>query len=80
MPMPVFEVVAAQIAAILKTEPGLITRETTADDVDGWDSVRHVNIVMTLEETYDVQFSDSEIVDAANVGELFDYLTAHARE
>jgi len=77
MAKPAFEDVAAKIAVLLKVDPGRITRETTADDVDGWDSVRHANIILTLEDAYNIQLSDDEIVDVPNVGVLFDRVLSH---
>jgi acyl carrier protein len=77
MTKPAFEEVAAKIASLLKVNPERITRDTTADDVDGWDSVRHANIILTLEDTYGIQFSDEEIFEAPNVGVLFDRLIQH---
>jgi len=77
MTKPAFEDVAAKIASLLKVDPSRITRDTTADDVDGWDSVRHANIILTLEDAYEIEFSDEEIFDAQNVGVLFDRLVQH---
>ena len=77
MAKPTFEEVAAKIASLLKADPRRITRETTADDVDGWDSVRHANIILTLEDAYGIQFLDEEIFDTPNVGVLFDRLIQH---
>ena len=77
MTKPAFEDVAAKIASLLKVDPSRITRDTTADDVDGWDSVRHANIILTLEDAYEIEFSDEEIFDAPYVGVLFDRLVQH---
>ena len=44
--------------------------ETTAADVDGWDSVAHVMLVLASERTFEIRFESSEIANAANVGEF----------
>lgn len=44
--------------------------ETTAGDVDGWDSVVHVMLVLASERKFGIRFESSEIANAANVGEF----------
>jgi acyl carrier protein len=44
--------------------------ETTAADVEGWDSVVHVMLILASERKFDLRFESSEIANAANVGEF----------
>jgi acyl carrier protein len=44
--------------------------ETTAADVEGWDSVVHVMLVLASERKFGVRFESSEIANAGNVGEF----------
>jgi len=53
-----------------------ITRATTAQDVDAWDSVQNVTLVMDVEQAFGVRFSTSEIAYLKNVGELADLIDA----
>ncbi len=53
----------------------VITRETTAADVEGWDSLMHVTLLVTLEGEFGIRFKSSEIANLKNVGQLID-LTA----
>ncbi len=48
--------------------------ETTAADVDGWDSVVHVMLVLASERKFGVRFESSEIANAGNVGEFVSLL------
>jgi acyl carrier protein len=50
--------------------------ETTAADVDGWDSIAHVMLVLASEKEFDVRFESAEIANAANVGEFVDLVEA----
>ena len=43
---------------------------TTADDVDGWDSMNHIFIVVELEKRFGVKFQAAEMEELKNVGEL----------
>ncbi|MEY9879906.1 acyl carrier protein [Bradyrhizobium sp. USDA 329] len=55
--------------------PGLnIYREMQAKDVVGWDSLNHITLIMTLEETFKVKFSTREVMGFQNVGEMMDCL------
>ena len=53
--------------------------ETTAADVDGWDSVAHVMLVLASEREFDVRFESAEIANAANVGEFVTLVEAKQR-
>jgi acyl carrier protein len=44
--------------------------ETTADDVDGWDSLSHIRLVLSVEKAFGVKFSAAEVGKLKNVGEL----------
>jgi acyl carrier protein len=57
-----------------------ITRESTAQDVEGWDSLSHIELIVALEHAFGVQFRTGEIAGLRTVGELADLLTARARD
>lgn len=46
----------------------------TADDVDEWDSVSHISLVLAVEKGFGVSLSASEIGELANVGAMFSLL------
>jgi acyl carrier protein len=47
-----------------------ITDETTADDVDGWDSLAQINLVVGAEDAFSVRFQTAEIKALQNVGQF----------
>jgi acyl carrier protein len=47
-----------------------ITPQLTADDVDEWDSLSHINLMIAIELEFGIEFNPSEIQSFANVGEL----------
>jgi len=47
-----------------------ISPELTADDVDEWDSLSHINLMIAIELEFGIEFDQSEIQNFANVGEL----------
>ncbi|MCX5679784.1 MAG: acyl carrier protein [Candidatus Omnitrophica bacterium] len=47
-----------------------ITPETTANDIDGWDSLSHVNLIVAIETKFKIRFSQKELLTFKNVGDL----------
>lgn len=50
----------------------VLTDETTAEDVEGWDSLSHVQLVAAMEEAFGIEFKSREILSWENVGDLID--------
>ncbi len=44
-----------------------ITEDSSPDTVEKWDSLKHMNLILALEEEFDVQFSDDEVVEMLSV-------------
>jgi acyl carrier protein len=52
-------------------DPSLVlTPSTTAADVEGWDSVNHITVVVETERQFGIKFATSEIEKLKDVGEL----------
>ncbi len=47
-----------------------ITPDMTADDVDGWDSLSHVNLIVTIETRFSIRFTQKELLTFKNIGDL----------
>jgi len=56
----------------LEQEDLVLSDETTADDVDGWDSLSHVQLVAAMEDAFGIEFKSREILSWDNVGDLID--------
>ncbi len=57
-----------QITADLFNLPGPeITPQSSPDTIEGWDSLQHLNLVLALEQEFDLQFSPEEIEQLASV-------------
>jgi acyl carrier protein len=48
----------------------ILRDELTAADVKGWDSLKHVELIMCIEQTFGVRFKTAEIATLENVGAL----------
>jgi acyl carrier protein len=47
-----------------------VTPQLSAKDVDGWDSLTHIRLLMTIEKAFKIKFSTSEIGKLQSVGDL----------
>lgn len=47
-----------------------VTNETTSNDIDGWDSMSHVTMLMAVEDHFGIEFKPYEIANLVNVGAL----------
>jgi len=47
-----------------------IQPDMCANDVDGWDSLSHVNLITTIEAKFNIRFSQKELLKQRNVGSL----------
>lgn len=57
---------------ILDEESLQLTDSTTADDVDGWDSLTHIQLIVAIEKHFKIKFTAKEILSWKNVGEMLD--------
>jgi acyl carrier protein len=54
------------------------TPDLTASDVEGWDSLKHIRLVLSVEKAFHISFSASEIGNLKNIGELASLIEAKA--
>jgi len=55
---------------VLDNDDLIITPATKADDVDGWDSLAHIHLVVSIEKSFKMRFSAEEVSSLENVGGL----------
>lgn len=53
-----------------------VTPELSAKDVDGWDSLTHIRLLLTIEKKFKLKFTTSEIGRLENVGDLVTLIKA----
>jgi acyl carrier protein len=50
----------------------VISEEMTADDIEDWDSLAHVRLIVSIEQAFGIKFSNAEIDGFKCVGDLID--------
>lgn len=64
------------VAAALEVAPGTIDESTSNENLAAWDSLRQMQLVFALEETFGVTFDDDEIPRLTGVGQVLALLRA----
>jgi acyl carrier protein len=72
--MDLFEEIQHVIATTLKVSPVKITRETSDKDLAAWDSLAHVNLMMSLEQTFDLFLEVEDFPKLTSVPAILEYL------
>jgi len=76
--MRVLQQVTDVFRDMFDSEELVISRETTAADVYGWDSLMHVRLTLAVEKAFGIRFTTSEVASFSNVGDLVDAIERKA--
>ncbi|SFD07710.1 acyl carrier protein [Algibacter pectinivorans] len=55
---------------VFENEDITLTPETVASDIDEWDSINHIYLVVEIEKHFNIKFTSSQILEWKNVGEI----------
>jgi acyl carrier protein len=55
-----------------------ISRLTSAEDIDEWDSLSHIELISNLEGQFKIRFALGELQDLQNVGDMVDLIASKA--
>ncbi|MBF0526024.1 MAG: acyl carrier protein [Deltaproteobacteria bacterium] len=56
------------VSQVLNVPVELLNEESSPDTVASWDSLKHMNLILALEEEFGIQFRDEQIVEILKVG------------
>jgi acyl carrier protein len=70
--MDTFEQLNAVFCKVFDDKDIKISPEMTADNIDEWDSLSHINMVVAIERHFGVKFKNSEIIRWKNIGQMLD--------
>lgn len=67
---PIMEQLNQVFQVVFADENLRVTETTIPEEVDGWDSLQHINLLSMLEEEFGIQFDVDQIVSMENVGDI----------
>ena len=70
----VFERLNAVFRDVFDDEDITVNDQTTANDIEDWDSLEHINLMAAVESEFGFKFSMGQVVTMKNVGEMADII------
>lgn len=70
----VFERLNEVFRDVFDDETITVDENTTANDIEDWDSLEHINLMAAVESEFGVKFSMGQVVTMKNVGEMADII------
>ncbi len=68
--------VTAVVRDVVGDDSVVLTMDTSAQDVPGWDSMAHINIIVALEHEFGMKFKTASLEEAKNTGDLVHLIKA----
>lgn len=59
---------------VFDDESIVVGEETTAEDIEDWDSLEHINLIAAIEQEFGIKFTMGQVVSMKNVGEMVDII------
>jgi acyl carrier protein len=72
--MELLEILNGIFRQVFDDESLVVTRATTAKDIDEWDSLTHMNLVLAVETYFGIKIALGELRSLKNVGEMADLI------
>ena len=70
----IFEQLTEVFRDVFDDDELVIDATTTAQDVDGWNSLAHIRLVVSIEKAFKLRFSAAEIGNLKNVGDMVELI------
>ena len=71
------KIIQAVFRDVLSNKNIIISRNSTPEDIEGWDSLVNINIVVALEEHFNIKFSLDEITNINSVEDIVKMIESH---
>ena len=70
----IYEKLTVVFRDVLDDDALVLSADLTANDVEDWDSLTHVRLILSVEKAFSVRFSTAELSQFENVGQLTDMI------
>ena len=61
---------------VLDNDDIVLTLQTTANDVEDWDSLSHIQLIVAIEKEFKIKFTSKEILSWANLSEMIESISS----
>lgn len=72
--MGIYERLNKVFRKVFDDESITVKAKTTANDIEDWDSLEHINLIAAVEREFKVKFSMKQVSSMKNVGEMVDII------
>lgn len=72
----IFEKLNEIFCDVLDLDEVELNDETSAEDIEEWDSLSHIQLIVAIEKEFKIKFTSKEIMSWKNVGEMIDCILA----
>jgi len=59
---------------VMDIDSGAVREDLTPDDIENWDSLRHMNMVLALEEEFEIELDDSRVMMMDSLGTIIEII------
>ncbi|HEV2304699.1 MAG TPA: acyl carrier protein [Candidatus Acidoferrales bacterium] len=80
MPEVVRDKVLSIAADVLSVSPALLSDRSSSKTVESWDSIRHLNLILALEDSFALQFAPEEMEQMETIGQIASLVEAKLAE
>jgi acyl carrier protein len=54
------------MSSVFEVETSMLNEDSSIDNIENWDSIRHLNLILALEEEFKITIPDQEVGDLVN--------------
>ncbi|MEA4804370.1 acyl carrier protein [Acetobacterium wieringae] len=70
----IFDKVEVVFRDVFDDENLNISEDTNSEDIEDWDSLEHINLIVAMETVFKLKFNITEVAELKNVGEMIDLI------
>ena len=75
----IFEKLTAVFQDVFDDDSITIGEDTTASDIEDWDSLTHISLLSSVEDEFDIRFDMKAVQELKNVGAMVDLIEKQAK-
>ncbi len=76
----VYEKLNSVFRDVFDDESITVNDNTTSNDIEDWDSLEHINLLVAIEQAFNIKFNMAEVTNMKNVGEMVNIILSRVKE